>query len=760
MTHVEWQFGGWLREWPLWISAGAVAIAAVVGVIYVSWFYRRTIGELTLARRLLLVTLRAGVVLLLLLCLANPMRVPNDNPSPAPRGTVAVVVDRSASMSAPDPRGNTRLADALRRWKSHEADVDDNFSKVTYHRFDAELQPAANLETAVKAGQPGAETHLFAALLQTLKTGPAAIVCLTDGLDTTSSDASELVNDAVRRGVPIYFVPGENRILGGASLATVREIKVPAQILRHTEFSATVLIEIASAEAQQLPVELWSGETKLGAAQLPVRIGRNTLSWPVTLTAGEPGPMPLEFRIGDKLPQIAACTTEVVESIKMDVLYYQGALQWGYRFLRGALETDPSFRLTSILNPALKVQMELDSPGQSALADLPDDARALKRFQIIVLAHVFADRLTSKQQRALVEYARSGGGVLFISPDTSATARFSGTALEEMLPVVFAGRGTESGEALAAQQLRRQLTRISSQSGDSLFEGHSANGHEHIALKTFALPAGGQRSASSALFENGDAATLPKFVENAKVRAVKPGAEVLAVSGQGTVNPPDILLARQQFGSGFTAALTTDLLWRWKLSLPSDSRAVEKFWQQLLLSLAPGSGSGLRITKLTSSPTIHLPVQLQIDASTTEVAPLTEAVSPAGKRTRLILRETAGERAGAWKAVFTPTTPGNWEVRATNSLNHLARITFAVAEKKRSTEMLNLPADLPGMRQLAESTGGALLENTSAFPRPNHLADDFRVKQVEPLWNSGWWLGVLLGFYGIELILRRMFKLL
>ena len=36
---------------------------------------------------------------------------------------------------------------------------------------------------------------------------------------------------------------------------------------------------------------------------------------------------------------------------EVEVLYYQGALQWGYRYLLAALEGDPSFHLTSILNP-------------------------------------------------------------------------------------------------------------------------------------------------------------------------------------------------------------------------------------------------------------------------------------------------------------------------------------------------------------------------------------------------------------------------
>ena len=57
------------------------------------------------------------IVLLVLLCLANPVRVERANPDVSERDALAVVVDRSASMSEPDYRGTTRLADAARTWK-------------------------------------------------------------------------------------------------------------------------------------------------------------------------------------------------------------------------------------------------------------------------------------------------------------------------------------------------------------------------------------------------------------------------------------------------------------------------------------------------------------------------------------------------------------------------------------------------------------------------------------------------------------------
>lgn len=741
MTQVEWQFGGWLRGWPAAEAASLLVALAVAGFIYVVWFYRRAPGDVAPTARRWLAALRAAVVLLLLLVLANPERVQKTALPKNPGRALTVLVDRSTGMTTPDYRGVTRLASAVRLWKQVEPVASQNFSGVNYRRFGSEVQSAVSLDDAVNAGAPGNEPHLFAALRQALAENPAAIVCLTDGLDSSTNDPANFATEASARGVPIYFVPGENRLLPGTSLE-LRDVHAPARVLRQTEFTATALVEATVAQDQELPAELWVNGKKTASTRLAIRAGRNTLSWPVTVNSGEPGPLTLEFRVGD---QAVSCVADVVETTTMDVLYYQGALQWGYRFLRGALESDPSFRLTAILNPALQVRLTTATPP--ALTDLPEDAADLKRFQIVVLAHVFADQLTPKQQQALVDYVRGGGGVLFIAPDSAAAAGFSGTPLEEMLPVVFAARNNP--ENLAVQQMQSQLALNDGQAGDESDEG----GSQAITLKPFALPPGAQRSAANALFADASGDTLPRYAVSAKVLSVKGGAETLAVSG----GAPDVLLARQQFGNGFTAALTTDLLWRWKLSLPSDSHAVEKFWQQLLLSLAPSTGEGFRVVKLTPSPAVNAPA---LFSANTENAPLFEAVSPSGARKRLAVTDAATTDGPAWQAEFAPTSTGRWEVDATDTDGQQARVEFPVAEMPASAAMVILPPDLAGMKELAEITGGALVQDATDFQAPIERPAKPRVKAPEPLWDSSALLLVMLGLYATELIARRRWKLL
>ena len=242
MTHIEWQFGGWLGDWSAPAAAALLVMLGGVGIASVVWFYRRARGELTPRARRLLAGLRATMMLLLLLCLANPERVEKTVPPRNPSRTLTVLVDRSASMSAPDHLGGTRLAAATRRWRQVEPAAARNFTRVNFRRFANDVQPAASLEDAINTGAPGSETHLLAALRQALAENPAAVVCLTDGLETSADDAGKFAAEAVARGVPIYFVPGENHLLSGSSLE-LREVKAPARVLRQTQFTATAVIE-------------------------------------------------------------------------------------------------------------------------------------------------------------------------------------------------------------------------------------------------------------------------------------------------------------------------------------------------------------------------------------------------------------------------------------------------------------------------------------------------------------------------------------
>lgn len=757
---VDWQFAGLLRGLPHATAWAILGFTALLGTVLVARFYRNTLRSLPLKVRIALTVLRVAVVLALLACLANPQRNKTGSARPAARDTLLILVDRSDSMGAKDYRGLSRLADATRLWKQHEKDAVESFSGSKAWRFATRTQKAPGIDEAVDpsatVGETG-QTRLYSALREAVAELPAAIVCLTDGIDTTGENPSALVSEAQRAGIPIYFTPGKNRIQSGEML-NIREIKAPSRVLRQTEFHINALVDATLPQDGEVLIELWSGGRKLAGAHLLMRRGRNTLAWPATVTSSEPGPMRLEFRLGEgKNRQTAYCTTQVVDKEKIDVLYYQGALQWGYRFLLTALQSDPSFNMESILNPALGVHLGSGGTPGHELADLPATAKELKRFRIVILAHVFADRLTVAQQNALIEYVRGGGGVLFIAPDSNAAAAFSGTPIEGMLPVVFDAAHLAGSVEASEQDFRRKMmsaAAIAEVNPDSPGLNQNLN-----ALQLFSIPPGSSRTLS--VLRGLDPANLPRLSQYARVAGPKPGAEVLAVREPIAAGESrDILLAKQQFGEGFSVFLATDLLWRWKMSLPSTSRAVEVFWQQLLLSLTPSPSNGLRLARLTETPSLAAPVNIRVQGPGDQPAPTVTCVSPTGTATPLALQNNPDTEGGTWTATFTPDQPGLWNVSAVDNASGGAGLQFSVSDRTRTTEALDIPPDVEGMRLIAESTGGALIGDDPAFKGRTAGDSGWQRKSFEPLWNSPWLLALLLGLYGTELLVRRMYKLL
>ena len=414
------------------------------------------------------------------------------------------------------------------------------------------------------------------------------------------------------------------------------------------------------------------------------------------------------------------------------------------------------------MNPALGVKLSVQAANQATLPDLPDDVNVLKRFQIVVLAHVFADQLTGRQQQALTDYVSGGGSVLFISPDTEATRAFSGTALEQMLPVVFKSPSGATPNT-AAVDLQQQMRAFGGSVAYNGIVGDQSGRQQAIPPLTRFVP--GPAAVGAKLFLPGPEA--PQFCTFAQVEKVKSGADIIAVAPASPANvlgEPPVLVARQRFGAGFAAAMNTDLLWRWKLSLPSTSRAVEIFWQQFILSLAGNStGTGLQLTTQTEMPEAHHLVHLEIDAAA-ETAPVVQAKSPQGVVQRLTPVRSTDTNGPAWQASFIPDEAGSWQAQASTPDGSVASSSILVAshaQTRLTLEMMNLPPDVDGLRRLAESTGGMLIGQAPVFQTSPPVAVGLpKTGLIRPLWDTRWLAGLLLGLYAVELVFRRRFKLL
>jgi uncharacterized membrane protein len=768
---LEWQFGGWhnlnpLVGWSILLVVGVATIAATF------LFYRNTLKKLTWQQRLILAALRCGFLLALVVCLAGPARVERVYDTDQDARPLAVIVDRSQSMSVADSRGTTRLAEAVRVWKKVDANAVQAFPSLHYFRFSTGLVPASDLESAVTDPDPGPETHLYDSLNQALKQAPpggyGGVVCLTDGLDTTDSTAEELSSRALQNHTPLYFAVGQNQQAARETLL-VRELSVPGQVLRKSRFTATVLVEAHSANERDVPLALTMENHPLAQTSLHLHVGVNLIPWSVPVDAGEPGLIHLTCSLGDGAEQEStAAVIPVVGQNKINVLFYQGTLNWNYRFINNALESDSSFAMTGLFNQNLNLTQVVAAPGQTPLTEMPGSHDGLDPFQIVVLSDVRGDELTNAQQSALLDYVHGGGGLLFLVSDNAMARTFSGTPLESVLPVVFEAPPQAGDHNSTVEQFQQDMQNIggsnTEREDEFVVDNQATPGPD--PLSTFALPPNPKRSQIAALFSpGGTLQNMPQFAMYARVQGIKAGAEVLAVhpTDKTDDNESRALLVTQRFGEGQVTVLLTDALWRWRLSLPSTSHDPEVFWQQLFLALArhEASPEGLRLGVQPFFAALGQMSAFRLDGAQGADAPTITAISPAG--TIQNLTPQAGPPSGSWSFQFSPFKPGKWRIRAQDDRGAVVETLLRVSSVSHASELSGMPPDTDGLRKLADETGGYLLNDgapdswsAAKTPNPSTLVS----KHSQPLWNNWAVLLLGLGFYTVELLWRRQAKLL
>ena len=758
---LAWRFGGPLAPLP---PALAWAVLAVVGLLGAAWIirsYRRTLVSLAPGPRRLLIALRLLLWTGILFALAGPARVERLYAQKETR-PLAVLIDQSASMTTPDNRHQRRLDDALRHWRALAPAAESAHGRPQMFAFADSPAPTALSAADADGGLPAGQTRLFASLDHLLAKAPpggwGGIVTLTDGLDTLagrdySGPLAATTRAALAAGTPIYPVSGKNRYAGG-DLFAFRELVLPASVPPRSSFRFEVTLDTYQAAARTVPLRLKVGDAWRAPEPVHLAAGRRALAWSVELPAEAPGLLPLELRAGDAAdgPSLRA-EVRIAAPTNTRVLYYQGALDWGYRFLADILRRDPAFTLTPIFNLAPGSSKLAPPAIRGSLTDLPTSVGGYAKHDILILANATAAQLSAAQQNALSAWVRAGGVLLFIAPDDDATRGFSGSELEKLLPVVFLGDSSNasSGSAsIGTQAFRDRIRRLSSG------EDGSSRASREPPLAALAW-----EPRARALFGDELAAAAPRFGHFAHVSRAKPGAEILG--RHPTDLAPDgqrsILLALQRYGRGWSAVLASDALWRWKLNQPSRERGVELFWQNLLSWLGRERTRGPRFVNapLEADPGAELDIVLVDAPPDATVSAQLEDDAQTGAFPLL----TGGMDNGAHVFRWTPPVAGRWALTARSggeiAVRHWVNVT-----QRPSGEASGLPGDESLLRALAERTGGTLLADTPPPAWQTASGPDTTLlrETVAPLWHRAWIFAILLALYVTELLLRRRQKLL
>jgi len=78
---------------------------------------------------------------------------------------------------------------------------------------------------------------------------------MTDGLDTTDATPEQCISRSLQNHCPLYFCVGQGQAAPRETLL-VRELDVPKQVLRKSQFTAQVVVEAHARQARDVPVSL------------------------------------------------------------------------------------------------------------------------------------------------------------------------------------------------------------------------------------------------------------------------------------------------------------------------------------------------------------------------------------------------------------------------------------------------------------------------------------------------------------------------
>lgn len=713
----------------LLLLIAAAAIAAVV------WLYRAGFrGSAKRAWRTP-VTLRFVALALFLLVFFRPVLSWETRERQDAR--VVVLIDTSQSMSVADASHGTRL-DAARRILGvggeglHQA-LSGTFG-VSYYRFDRDVVPLAPADVREAELSPtGEATDLKRALEEAVRTegdAPiAGVIVLTDGQENGKDPSTAAARSL---GIPVFPVGLGNPDWDSGRVADLAVTKASGarSVMVNDALAVRISVACSGLEGRTVGVELRHGKDVLDRSFVALQPGPNdvALSWTPRHTGVFELAVSVDAQREEKvLENNVRHLPVLVTGDKVQVLFYEGALRWEYKFVKQAFQRDPNVQVSCLVKTNADKLYEQPAAGVSLGGTFPGSVDALSRFDCVVLGDLTRGDLPDEKAAAVKAYvSEKGGGLLFLPGRRAlgADGVLSGP-LGEALPV-----------ALASGEEKR---------GDLAFEP-TRSGAGHPVLSGLDAMLGRLR------------------LENVYVvGAVKPGTETLASAGGS------LLLAVQRYGQGHVGAYLSDTDWKWVMNAKGQGgdEAFAKLWGQMLRWLAQrdeakSAGPALRIVTdkdvYAADETVRAtlegptPADLLEKRATVE----TQVADADGRRCEMVF-EAAGDRVAG---VFRPPRGGEYTISARWLAGGLERgaATRTVVVERPAREMEKLARDTELLRSLAAVSGGRSFDESDVVHLPEALRAGSRVTatRVEKGIDSSPWPYTLLALLlSTEWFLRK-----
>lgn len=730
--------GRFILAWAPQVIVVVLVIAAI-GIPVVAT-YRRPAGRATRRDRVVLAGIRAGILLVLCFCLADPaLELSSAVPQ---RNFVAILLDDSRSMSISDQDGEPR-GTVMTRLFAPESTIGRALGArfhLRYFRFGAGSGRVED-PSGLRFDQPW--SRLTPALVRTrdaMSQVPlAGIVVVTDGAEN-SGVSTDSLEDVLPQGVPVYTVGlGTERFQRDLEISAVES---PARALEGSTVAVDVMITQTGFAGRT--VRLQAEENGRILAARDVTLDRDGSAAPVRLFVPAPpgGLHTLRFAIPPAQGEVLADNNAVEAMLQVDrgpekILYYEGEPRYELKFLRRAIENDPALQLVTLLRTADRKYLRLGvSDSLELAAGFPDTREELFQYRAVILGSVEASAFSAEQLRMLEDFVRERGGGLLALGGRRALAEggYTGTPLARVLPVSLAEPDT---------------------------------GYFNL-LQVSATPAGAQEPVlqlgSGADVRNWS--EMPRLSSVNRIGAPKPGATVL-LTGTGDAGRQPVL-AWQRFGRGKAVAFPVQDSWIWQMdaAIGVDDQTHETFWRQLLRWLVTDVPERTSATVERDRVPPGEPVRVAVEVRNREYnavndARVTARVTAPSGQTREYVVPWSGRRDGEYHLNVVPEESGSYDVTVTSVLPRQGDTTVAgtafVAGDSRQ-EMVNATLQAARLRQIAQSSGGKFYTRETVSSLPDDIAiggGGITVREVRDLWDMPAIFLLLVGMLAGEWSYRR-----
>lgn len=732
-------------DFPQMLLAGPLATALLVG--WLAWRQR----QLPRRQLITLAALRAIVLLVLSFLAARPARV-QDQAIDKSRQSVAVLVDRSLSMSLEED-GQTRYQRVVNFIRERLfPGLDAAKISVTPYLFDEVAEPSDGPKIAA-AKPEGKRTNLGGAIAQALENpGAMAIVALTDGAANMKGDNTRALSSLLDSHVPFVGIGfGSDR---GVRSLTLRQVEAPPVASPNAEFQVTAHLEAMNLD--ELPAfDLILFRDGDFSQKKTVAAGAGSRFWLESFHVKEEKEGAHTYEIRLQPPPVPGLTlvsatgsssVRITTERELRVLYVQGALTWDYKFIGLALRGDPAIKITGLTRTSSKSMFRQNVENAGELLDgFPKTIEGIAPYRVIVLSNLHPSDLSNEQQELLARFCGElGGGLLMLGGPETFDASWHSSRLEQLLPVVFSDA---NGVVGMDRPFQMELT------------------DEALSSPVFQITSGGlQREAWS---------KLPKFHQYGRVDAAKPGAQVWALH-QTDEGPKGrrILMASQRYGTGTSAIMTLQNFWVWRLAKESNPEQFDRFWRQFLRFLAESSRQDVSIQigdqELRPDADINLTLEKEPspkDAAAAQSTRFTARVQNAqgtniaSNEVELSVGRPVSFSFRAGKAgLYTVGVLDNNKALVATRVIEIRDVNLEYQDSARNMENLEQWASLSdGLALRAEDCGDSL-NLASRISRAVEQARNAR-KTRTPIGVNAWTFLLVLGCLGAEWLYRKKLDL-